>query len=208
MPLTSPSLLPSRCSCSFCGCSAQLHGELVHKLVGWQLQVLRGWALANAATVVVVGAMAGAEIASVVAGIRLRDAAKVGADTDANQPLRLLAALGISGWLAHGWRNAIVLLRRLDHLRSTLADEHRLAAPLAHEVLALTDGPQINLDDACGEDVLGRPEGEDELAGDGSDQGGCHDTARRCHEIDPRTAVSMANGKPIVTEVQRALWAS
>eukprot|EP00408_Alexandrium_pacificum_P036091 CAMPEP_0171284690 /NCGR_PEP_ID=MMETSP0790-20130122/68072_1 /TAXON_ID=2925 /ORGANISM="Alexandrium catenella, Strain OF101" /LENGTH=52 /DNA_ID=CAMNT_0011754001 /DNA_START=21 /DNA_END=176 /DNA_ORIENTATION=- len=47
--------------------SAQLHSVLVNEAVGRQLEVLRRWALADTAGVVVVRAMAGAEVAAPVA---------------------------------------------------------------------------------------------------------------------------------------------
>mmetsp|Transcript_92766 Transcript_92766/g.188945 ORF Transcript_92766/g.188945 Transcript_92766/m.188945 type:complete len:341 (-) Transcript_92766:25-1047(-) len=156
---------------------------------------------------VVVRAVARAEVATPVARIGLRDAAKVGADTDADQPLRLLAALSICGWLPHRGRQRIVLLGGVDHIGGALADEDGLVAPLNNEILALTHRPQVNLDDARSENVLGRPHRVHELACDGTDQRG-HDEARgRGQEVDPRTPVRMADGQTVLAEVEGALRA-
>mmetsp|Transcript_124827 Transcript_124827/g.266348 ORF Transcript_124827/g.266348 Transcript_124827/m.266348 type:complete len:313 (+) Transcript_124827:253-1191(+) len=156
---------------------------------------------------VVVRAVARAEVAAPVSGIGLWDAAEVCADPDADQPLRLLAALSICGWLPHRGRQRIVLLGGVDHIGGALADEDGLVAPLNNEILALTHRPQVNLDDARSENVLGRPHRVHELACDGTDQRG-HDEARgRGQEVDPRTPVRMADGQTVLAEVEGALRA-
>mmetsp|Transcript_33882 Transcript_33882/g.76076 ORF Transcript_33882/g.76076 Transcript_33882/m.76076 type:complete len:234 (-) Transcript_33882:354-1055(-) len=149
--------------------------------------------------------MARAKVATIIAGIRLGNASQVRAHTNANQPLRPLAALRISRRLAHGGGNDIVLAAGGDLLRSALADEDRLFAPLHSEVLPYLNWAQVHLHDTCCKDILCRPQGEDELSSHSADQRGGNDSTRRCHEVDKGAAVRMANGQPVSSEIQGAL---
>mmetsp|Transcript_82173 Transcript_82173/g.206728 ORF Transcript_82173/g.206728 Transcript_82173/m.206728 type:complete len:208 (+) Transcript_82173:206-829(+) len=154
---------------------------------------------------VVVRAMAWAEVGAVIARIWLRNATQVRANPDHDEPLRFLAALGVRRRLAHRGRNRIVLLGCLDHVRSALADEHGLAAPLHHEVLSLAHWAEVDLDDARCPDVLRGPHGVHELAGHGTHEGG-HDEARGGgQEVDPWPAVRVADRQAVRAEVEGAL---
>eukprot|EP00441_Pelagodinium_beii_P034491 CAMPEP_0197633480 /NCGR_PEP_ID=MMETSP1338-20131121/9839_1 /TAXON_ID=43686 ORGANISM="Pelagodinium beii, Strain RCC1491" /NCGR_SAMPLE_ID=MMETSP1338 /ASSEMBLY_ACC=CAM_ASM_000754 /LENGTH=125 /DNA_ID=CAMNT_0043205151 /DNA_START=17 /DNA_END=392 /DNA_ORIENTATION=- len=84
---------------------AKLDGILIKELMWRNLQVLGCRSLANTAAVIIVRSVAGAEVSAIIARIWLRNAAEVGADTDADQPLGLLASLSVSGWLTHGGCN-------------------------------------------------------------------------------------------------------
>ena len=149
--------------------SAQLHGVVIQELVGRKLQVLGSRSLSHAASEVIVGSMAWAEVSTIVSGIGLWDAAQVRAHTNTNQPLRALAALGIGGWLTHGGRDDIILPGRSNLLGGAPANEDRLGAPLHREVLPNPNGAQVNLHHAGSEDILGGPQREDQLASNRSD---------------------------------------
>ena len=183
---------------------AELHGVVVEEGVGGQLQVLGGRSLAHASGVVIMGAVARAEVAAVVARVGLRDAAEVRANTDANQPLRALAAVSISGRVAHGGGNDIILPGSCNLLRSALADEDRLRTPLHSEVLPQSDWSQVDLNDTGRKHILGRPECQDELSGNRPDQRGCDHSTRGGHEVHEGTAIRMANGKAVGSEVERS----
>merc|ERR1712107_251148 len=109
------------------GSLAKLHGTLVQEGHRRNLQILRRWALTDSARVVVVGTVARAEVATKVARIWLRDAAKVRAHADDDQPLWLLADLRIRLGVAHASHNGIVLLAAGNHLWRAATDEDWLA---------------------------------------------------------------------------------
>mmetsp|Transcript_35826 Transcript_35826/g.53961 ORF Transcript_35826/g.53961 Transcript_35826/m.53961 type:complete len:319 (-) Transcript_35826:46-1002(-) len=154
---------------------------------------------------IVVGTVARAEVAAPVASIRLRDAAQVSAHTDDDEPLLLLATLGVSGRVAHGRSDGIVLLGAGNHLGSSSADEDGLGSPLHDEVLTLTDRAEVDLDDTGGPNILGGPETVEELGADDADQGGKHDAGGGGHEVDPGTTVSVVQGQSVGAEVEVAL---
>jgi hypothetical protein len=138
--------------------------------------------------------MAWAKVATKVACIWLRNATEVRAHSNANEPLWLLAALCISGWLSHGWCNDVILLAGCDHFRGALANEDWLAAPLHDEVLPHLDWPKVNLHDACCKHILRWPQGEEELSSDGPNQSSCNNSAGSRHEVHPWPTISMTNG--------------
>mmetsp|Transcript_57130 Transcript_57130/g.125018 ORF Transcript_57130/g.125018 Transcript_57130/m.125018 type:complete len:352 (+) Transcript_57130:204-1259(+) len=154
---------------------------------------------------IVVGTVARAEVAAPVASIRLRDAAQVSAHTDDDEPLLLLATLGVSGRVAHGRSDGIVLLGAGNHLGSSSADEDGLGSPLHDEVLTLANWAEVDLDNTGSPDVLGGPETVEELGADDADQGGEDDAGGGGHEVDPGTAVGMVQGQSIGAEVEVAL---
>merc|ERR1719343_1184905 len=157
--------------------SAQLHGVLVDEGVGRELQVLRSRPQAHAPRVVVVRAVAGAEVSTPITSIWLWDATQVSAHTDHDKPLRLLAPLSVCGRVTHRWGDGIILACGVDHVGGALANEYRLAAPLHDEVLTLTHRSEVDLDNACSPDILCRPHGVDQLASNRSHERG-HNEAR------------------------------
>jgi len=125
---------------------------------------------------IVVRAVAWAEISTPITSIRLWDAAQVGAHADHNEPLGLLAPLCVGGGVTHRWCNGIVLACRLDHFWGALPNKDGLATPLHNEILAIAHWPEVNLDDSCSPDILCRPHRVDQLASYSSHKRG-HDEA-------------------------------
>src|SRR3569833_2402871 len=99
--------------------------------------------------------MAGAEEAVIVALMRDRDAAEMGADADHHQPL-LMAVLG-AGLVGCGIGQARHrnLTDLVDLLLAAMADVDRLAAPEHLDVLPFGDGAEIDLDRRAGRDRRG-----------------------------------------------------
>src|SRR6201996_3068316 len=130
--------------------SANLDFAVGNELIGRQDQVRRCWPLADTAGGVILRAVAGAEEAVVIAFMRDRDAAEMGADADHHQPL-LVAVLdpglvgGGIGQARHRHRAGLV-----DLLLGAVADVDRLAAPEHLDVLAPRDRGGIDLDPRAG----------------------------------------------------------
>ncbi len=93
--------------------------------------------------------VARAEPTTPVTGTNGGDATEVCANTDENEPLRLLHTHEIG--LGVTERSGIVLLGLGDLLLSSVADENGLTTPLDSDGLTLGDGRQVDLDLRQGE---------------------------------------------------------
>merc|ERR1712130_794745 len=173
---------------------AKFECAFVEELVRRYFQILWCRSLADPSSMVVMGSVAWAEIATPIAGIGLWDTTKMSADSDRDEPFRLLASVSTSLRVAHAGNDHIVLLRCRDHLRSTTANENGLVAPFAHEVLAWFDLPNVNFNNTSGEHVLSWPHSVDKLADCDSEKGGHNETSRGGKEVDPWSPVRMVEG--------------
>src|SRR5271165_3969581 len=112
-------------------------GIVRHGEIEWR------WALADAPGGVVDRAVAGTEPALVLALVPKRHAAQMRADSDHDQPFRLLDAGLIRLWISQiaQWN----VCRILDFLLRTVANEHGSAAPFDRDDLTFGDCADIDL---------------------------------------------------------------
>src|SRR5579883_636004 len=137
------------------GRSADLDLGVADELVGRDREVQRRGAFADAPGRVVLGAVARAEPAVILALIGEWDAAEVGANADQHQPL-LVA--GLDARLV-GLRVLEIIDRHradlVDLLLGAMADEDRLAAPEDLDDLPFGDRGEVDLDRRAGSDRRG-----------------------------------------------------
>jgi hypothetical protein len=126
---------------------------LLNELVRRQLQVEGSRALTDAARGIVVRAVARAEVAVVLAGVRDGHTAKVRADAKNDKPLRALQHAHVIGLrVAELSDVAIGSLR--DLVRTPVSDEDRLTTPLDGHGLTNGNGAHIDLRRRKGQHVL------------------------------------------------------
>src|SRR5690242_3676913 len=104
-------------------------------------EVLRRWPFADAAGRIVVRAVAGAEPAAIVAALvagmlAKRNAAKMRANADQDQPLRLAFLVARLVRLRVGHRSFVVANRARDRVGRAVVDEDGRAPPLHRNALA------------------------------------------------------------------------
>src|SRR5579872_532782 len=123
--------------------SADLHLGVGEESIFRDFKIERGWPLTDTSRRIVDRAMARAEPALIFAFVTERDAAKMGADADDDEPFRLFDALGVGlriAKLAHRRVNCVInlFLRPMTH-------ENRLTAPFDGEDLTLLDRTEVDL---------------------------------------------------------------
>lgn len=105
----------------------------------------------------------------------------MGANTNHNEPLRLLRPVLIS--LRIPELLPVLAAGLLDFTGGTMTDEHRLATPLDDDVLSLRDARQVNLDLGHGENVGGGSHSAQELRHGALRDGGGEQTERADHHV-------------------------
>lgn len=125
------------------------------------LQVQRRRALSNPTRCVIMGAVARAVIAAIIASVGYGDTTQVSADSDEDGPLRFLHPVEVVLWVPQFAQFDGGLL--LDLLGRPVTDEQRLASPFEAHVFALWDLRQLHFDLRHGQDVGGGAHAGDEL---------------------------------------------
>src|SRR6185312_6666227 len=117
-----------------------------------QVEILRRRTLTDAAGCIVLRAVAWAEPAVVLALMRERDAAEMGADADHHQPLVVARLHALIVGFRVGQARYVDRARLVDLFLGAVEDEDRLRAPENLDDLPVGDGRKIDLDrGACGD---------------------------------------------------------
>ena len=158
--------------------------RILDELVGRDLQVERGWALADAARRVVVRAVARAEPAIEVAGAVDRHAAEVRAHTDEHERLRLLHALVVSLRVAQlAQRDGLGLLNLFLRART---DENGFATPLDDHAVARLQAPDVDLERGERHHVSSGVERREELDDEQTRRRGAEEARATNHSVVER----------------------
>src|SRR6266567_7644752 len=120
--------------------------------IGRQRQICRRRSAANAARRIVLGTVTGAEPAVVIALVRQRNAAEVGADADQDQPLIVTLLDPRLIGLRIRQRVPVDVARLFDFLRRAMVDEDRFAAPEHLDDLTFRDRGEVDFDGSPGGD--------------------------------------------------------
>lgn len=119
-------------------------GVVIREVVRWDLQIQRRRALSDTARDVVVGTVTWAEPAAEITCLADGHTTQVGADTQHDEPLRLLDAVLIGLRVAQ--LLPVDLLGLGNLVGGSVADEDGLPTPLDDDILALRNGSQVDFD--------------------------------------------------------------
>jgi len=136
---------------------------IIEEGVRRDFEVERSGTLANAATRVVVRAVARAEESLKVALVVERYAAEMRADAEQHEPLGLLDARRVGLRVAHIL--SIVAESLVNLLGRAVANKERLAAPLERDAVALGDGREVDLDVGHGQHIGRRVHAVQQIVG-------------------------------------------